>query len=97
MMSIERDWTLSQYKKYLTRVDFYQRFNVEKEAQVLTYQKTNAFVKQYVKTRLEAAHKDRDKYAIISRFDSEKYRRWFWNVSKVAPQPRAESYINQIY
>ena len=37
--------------------------------------KLNVFVEQYVKIKYEAAHKNRDKYAIISRFDSEEYYR----------------------
>ena len=104
MMSTERDWTLSQHKEYLTRIDFYQRLNAEEEAQALAHQKTNAFAKQYAKTRLEVAYKDRGKYTIISRSDSNEYRRWDWEdlggvnkVVKIAPQPEAESYINQAY
>ena len=78
MMSTERDWTFAQHKNYLTRVDFYQRLSMKKEA----IKKSNIFVEQYAKARFEAAHKDRDKYAIISRPDSEEYRRWE-SVSKV--------------
>ena len=52
-----------------------------------TIKKSNVFAKQYVKTRLKTAYKNRDKYVIISRFDSKEYRRW-------APQSEAKSYIN---
>ena len=72
MMSIERDWTFTQHKKYLTRINFYQRLNVKKEV----IKKSNIFVEQYVKARFEAAYKNRDKYVIISRLDSKEYRRW---------------------
>ena len=70
-MSIERDWTFTQHKKYLKRINFYQRFNMKKK----TIKKSNVFAKQYVKTRLKTAYKNRDKYVIISRFDSKEYRR----------------------
>ena len=43
MISIERDWTFTQHKEYLTRVDFYQRLSVKKEV----IKKSNVFVKQY--------------------------------------------------
>ena len=76
MMSIERDWTFTQHKKYLTRINFYQRFNVKKKV----IKKSNIFIKQYQLIRLEAADKAR-KYIIILRFDSEEYRRWK-NVNK---------------
>ena len=94
MMSIGRDWTFSQHKKYLTRIDFYQRLSVKKEA----IKKSNAFVKQYQLIRFEAAGKDR-KYIIIPRSDSEEYRRWedLEASVRITPQPKAESYINQAY
>ena len=71
MISIERDWTFPQHKKYLIRVDFYQRFNLKEK----TIKKSNVFAKQYVKARLEVAYKDRGKYAIIPRPDLKEFRR----------------------
>ena len=58
--------------------------------------KSNIFVEQYAKIRLEIAYKNRDKYIIISRPDSKEYRRWE-NLNTIAPQPETESHINQIY
>ena len=76
----------------MTRVDFYQRLNVKKEI----IKKSSVFAKQYAKIKFEAAYKDRDKYAIISRFNSKEYRRWesVSKVARIAPQPEAELYIN---
>ena len=71
MMSTGRDWTFAQHKDYLTRVDFYQRLSLKEEA----IKKSDIFAKQYAKARLEAAYKDRGKYAIIPRPDPEEYRR----------------------
>ena len=92
MMSIERDWTFTQHKKYLTRIDFYQRLNVKKKI----IKKSNIFAEQYAKTRLEIVYKNRDKYVIISRLNSKEYRRWedFETLIKITSQPEAKSYIN---
>ena len=55
--------------------------------------KSNVFVEQYAKIRLETAYKNRNKYIIISRFDSEKYRRWK-DLDTLFSQLEAESYID---
>ena len=68
------------------------RLNAKEEA----IKKSNVFAEQYAKARLEAAYKNRDKYAIMSKPVTRETRSE-GDLDTSPPQPRAKSHINQAY